>query len=263
MLRKLLKHETIATARIFLPIYLTVLLIATVTRFLTNIDTLSWKLPEAISMFVYILLLMAMFVITFIVMIQRFYKNLLSDEGYLMFTLAVKPWKHIVSKLLISMLWIVCSIAIAISSIIIITYYPGVFAEVGADLSLLVTQIHQFLGASSYSFYVGIIANVILSLAFGILLIYVSIAIGHLSDRHKALASFGAFIVLNTLTQILFGIIGGLFAFSNFPVASGDASDVVNIFNSVFAIGLAFNGILSAAFFFITNYILTKKLNLE
>ncbi len=59
---------------------------------------------------------------TLTMMIQRFNKNLLSDEGYLMHTLPVKPWKHIASKLLASMLWMIGSVVVALISILVITY---------------------------------------------------------------------------------------------------------------------------------------------
>lgn len=42
--------------------------------------------------------MVALFVLTMIVIIQRFYKGLLCDEGYLMFTLPVKPWQLIATK---------------------------------------------------------------------------------------------------------------------------------------------------------------------
>jgi hypothetical protein len=58
---------------------------------------------------------------TLIVLIQRFYKNLLGDEGYLMFTLPVQSWSHILSKLAVSMLWTVVSGGVALCSILFIS----------------------------------------------------------------------------------------------------------------------------------------------
>ena len=61
-----------------------------------------------------------MFVATLIVVIQRFYKSLLGDEGYLMFTIPVKAWQNILNKLLVSMLWTFTSTVIGFGSILIL-----------------------------------------------------------------------------------------------------------------------------------------------
>ena len=90
MLSKLLKYELKATGRIFLPLFLALLLFAGINRFTLSPD--EFDAPAMISMIMYIIIMVGMFVMTFIMMIQRFYKNLLSDEGYLMLTLPVKPW---------------------------------------------------------------------------------------------------------------------------------------------------------------------------
>ena len=45
---------------------------------------------------------MALGAYTCVVTIQRFYKGLLGQEGYLMFTLPVKNWQLVFSKALVS-----------------------------------------------------------------------------------------------------------------------------------------------------------------
>lgn len=160
-------------------------------------------------------------------MIQRFNKNLLS---YLMHTLPVTPWKHIVSKFLISMLWINASVIVAMISILIITYKKGLLGEIVKGLATVHNRVIDQLGASAYLLSLEIILGALISLASGILLVYASIAIGHLFSRHKTLASFGAFIVLNTLTQIFFklvSLIPGIAHFYNFSIHNISSSDSV------------------------------------
>ena len=63
-----------------------------------NFFNTSNKIISAIAVvmaIMYGMVIIAAFVITLIVIIQRFYKNLLTDEGYLMFTLPVKAHSHI------------------------------------------------------------------------------------------------------------------------------------------------------------------------
>ena len=56
------------------------------------------ELFSGVAMLVYVAILIALFVIALIFIIQRFYLGLLGDEGYLMFTLPVRPWQLIASK---------------------------------------------------------------------------------------------------------------------------------------------------------------------
>ncbi len=72
---------------------------------------MGWRIiPFAISMTIYCLLIAAVFVMTLVVTIQRFNKNLLGDEGYLSFTLPVKVTATSYSKMIISLMWTVLSV---------------------------------------------------------------------------------------------------------------------------------------------------------
>ena len=51
----------------------------------------------------------------------RFYKNLYTDEGYLMHTLPVKPWMLIVSKLTIGTIWFYLIDLLLVGAITLIT----------------------------------------------------------------------------------------------------------------------------------------------
>ena len=264
MLGKLLKYELKATGRIFLPLFLALLLFAGINRFTLSPE--KFNAPAMISMIMYIIIMVGMFVMTFIMTIQRFYKNLLSDEGYLMLTLPVKPWKHIVSKLLVSMLWMVASGIAALISILIIALKKGDFTRAITDFSTFYHRAFEQFGASIYLLSFEIILGILISLASGILIVYASIAIGHLFSQHKMLATFGAFIVLSTLSQVLFmliSLIPGKAFFPNIHVSSDDFRSMQHLIQWGIAYGIMFIGLISAAYFAVTNYILGKRLNLE
>ncbi|MHB1418974.1 MAG: hypothetical protein ACYCX4_05200 [Bacillota bacterium] len=266
MLSKLLKYELKATGRIFLPFYLTLLIFAGITKLVHVVSPEKVATPTAISMAIYVIIMVGMFVMTFIMMINRFYKNLLSDEGYLMLTLPVKHWQHIVSKLLVSMLWIVTSVIAAFISILIIALEKVAMTEITWGLAIFYQQFFKPLGTSAYLISIEAIIGILVSLASGILLIYASIAIGHLFNQHKILASFGAFIVLNTLAQILFMLISfapSILYFSKIHITSNDFSGLQAVIQLGIGYGIIFTGLLSGAYFTITNNILSKRLNLE
>src|SRR5699024_3526845 len=101
---KLLKYEWKACARICLPMYAALLLLSVVTRVMMveQVQELLYGIPSVLIAMLYLAMIVAVFVVTAIILIQRFYKNLLGDEGYLMFTLPVTVGQHIWSKLIVS-----------------------------------------------------------------------------------------------------------------------------------------------------------------
>jgi uncharacterized membrane protein YuzA (DUF378 family) len=123
MLGKLTKYELKATARFFLPLYGALILMAALNRLTMdisarNITSVLMNVLSSISMTAYVILIVGIFALTFIVMLQRFYKNLVKDEGYLMFTLPVKVWQLVVSKLIVSFLWFFASAVSLVASLI-------------------------------------------------------------------------------------------------------------------------------------------------
>ena len=73
-----------------------------------------------ITGFMYISIFIALVAATVIIVILRFYKGLLGDEGYLMHTLPVKPWQLITSKGLVAAGVVLLSIIVAMVSLAIL-----------------------------------------------------------------------------------------------------------------------------------------------
>lgn len=269
MLGKLLKYEIKATARLFLPLYLTILIVAVLNMlFLAVPDAGEKSLPFSniaivISMIVYVTLIVGLVLMTLIVLVQRFYKNLLGDEGYLMFTLPVPSWSHILSKLTVSMLWTVVSGIIAIFSVLLISANNISIQELYNGLSMVLSQFRQYFGA--YGYLVGFEAVLLglLTLASTILTIYAAIALGHLFSKYKILASFGMYIVLKTASQILMTLFASIF-FNGFAYRLGSSfmPNTLQI-NNLLLVSIVYSALIAAGYFVLTNYILKKKLNLE
>lgn len=263
MLTKLLKYEIKATARIFLPLYVVLIVFAAISKLLFTFSDNSSYAPAIISAITYIIILVGMFVMTFVVMIQRFYKNLLSDEGYLMFTLPAETWKHITSKLLVSMMWSVASGIAGLLSIIILAFDELLQVGFWTDFSRFLYQFFGTLGLSTGSLVIlEFILAFILNMAFGILIIYASIAIGHLFNRRRIVAALGAFLALGTLTQILFFSSCSITKL-NRPAVFIESLENIEHFHAGMWFLIIFTGLISAGYFIITNHILSKRLNLE
>ena len=117
MLGKLLKYELKATSRVFVPLYIAILVVSIVNGLSLNLEIFN---IQGLATIILMCLFISLFVITIVVTIQRFNKNLLKDEGYLMFTLPVSSKYLVLSKYLTSLIWTFLSFIVALLSFTII-----------------------------------------------------------------------------------------------------------------------------------------------
>lgn len=122
------------------------------------------------------------------------------------------------------------------------------------------------IGAATFLYVIEILLIGITSLASGVLIIYASIAAGHLFNRQRILATVGAFIALSTITQVLFVIV--VAAFNAIPIPEHlFVSNNYNAAEPYVHLGMWFiillTGLPALGYFLVTNYILGRRLNLE
>jgi len=265
MLSKLLKYEMKATSRIFLPMFGILILVAIINRVIAILSPSQTQAPNVISMILYVLILVGMFVVTMVVIIQRFYKSLLSDEGYLMFTLPVTPAMHIVTKLLVSILWIITSTLTAFLSVIIIASEELFKPNVINEIILSVNQLLRMDGAKMLVFEV-LLASLIGTIT-SILMIYAAMSVGHLANDHKILASLGAYVGLYTIAQTIMTLFLLIPMFADqlnyMNPKMGEFGDIIPVMHGVMWFAILSSLVFSVGYFILSNIILTKKLNLE
>ena len=262
MLGKLIKYEFKATGRTFLPLYGAILLVALIQRFLGRSNKGVFEELNTLGNFTNLALgglLIALVVITLIVTIQRFQKNLLSDEGYLMFTLPVKIRSLIIAKMLVAVTWVILSGIVGVITFIVLFATGEFFAEVGQMFSIFIPRMMIMLQDEVGRMGLFVItqfalATFLMYIQF-VVLIYLSLAIGQFPSfqKHRTAASFIAFFVINTAINWITGMtmLGSLYTEANMdPTRS---LFIANIMAIVFIV-VMFEG---------TTYILKKHLNLE
>lgn len=262
MLGKLLKNEWKATSRVLVPLHIILILATVFGKLMISTGLLakpSMHILGSIGLISYILVILALAITTFILLVTRFYRNLFTDEGYLSFTLPVKPQAHIIAKLIPACTWAIIDGGLIFLSIFILAEnrttlknFAEVFQYMQQDFAR--TQKMPF---ELFLLSLGIIA--ILSLVCAFLQIYASIAIGQLSNKHRILAAVGAYIGINMGLNILFNI-GLAILLDNFFAFNWDPDFGLNF--TLISITATFL-LLSGLFFGVTRYILTKKLNLQ
>lgn len=261
MLGKLLKHEMKAVTRLLLPIYAVLVVFTIAARIIVNLEFngVFTMIPAAVLTF-YVFSLVAIAVVSTVIIIYRFYKNMVTDEGYLMFTLPVKPSQLINSKLIISAFWTILSVITIVLSIAIVVLTPENLASFREGWQDMLRAMKNDLGIANTSlFFIEILVIMFLSTINGILCIYACIAVGQLFNGHKVLGSFVVYIVYTVIVQVITTIL--TIAGSNYPIRYSDATAFIT--KIIFPVVIIFTLILSAIFYLVTNYMFNKKLNLE
>lgn len=266
MLGKLMKYEIKATGRILIPLYIALLAFALINKIFigTGFHKLEGfgSIPFILSVFAYGCTMAAVFIVTFFIIIQRFYKNLLGDEGYLMNTLPVSTITNITSKLSIATFWNIVSGIVAILSIIIMAFEPTAFNMFFKELFRGLSEAYNEIGGQMFILALEAIIATIIYLLKSLTLIYASISIGHLFSKHKILLAFGAFIIINIVTGAISSAFGVAFSYSHYIDAFRNLHSLLPI-HMLFIFGILFNLLFLVIYFIITNYILKNKLNLE
>ena len=267
MLGKLMKYEFRATAIYFLPIYVVLVLVSGL-RYVVSL--ISQKFSNGFSAFsgfslsaIYLLLALGLAITTFIVIIIRFYKNLLGTEGYLMFTLPVSVEQNILAKLIPSVVWFFGSCVLGM-----LTIAPAMGLRFNDNPFTMFTGIRL----GDVPEILLAVLMVIGSIAGTFLFYYLCMCIGQMFNSHRFLVSAGAYIVIQTVLQIL-GIAFIWICASSFSsqafvawlsnafasldkIPSGSLIYLFLIAANILSYGIA------AALFFIDSAILRKRLNL-
>lgn len=260
MLGKLIKHEFNATARYFLPMFCVILLLTPLTKLTSHIPFFKGYLAVIPGVFItlYVFSIIGISILSSVLLIIRFYKNLVTREGYLMHTLPVTPTEHILSKLLVSIFWTITSLLVIMLSLSVLLYSPEIMEELSNAWDLMFDAASTELGSyfSQMLILFGLLS--IVGIVFNIIYVYFCISVGQLFTRHRILGAVAVAIVI----QIAFQVVSTL-AIIPISILGQNVNDPKVVINWILYPSLFATIILTIGFFFGTSYVLKKKLNLE
>lgn len=272
MLRKLMKHEFRATSRTMLPLYLILL----VTAFGANLSTRGVMETEYLFLDVlggllvtaFMVAIAAVCIMAMVVMVQRFYKNLLQDEGYLMMTLPVSVHQHIWSKLIVSAVWFAATGVMVVLAGCIMAFDIGFVKDFWEGLATMFREITAYYAFNGAAFVLEFLLMCFLGCCAMCLQFYAALAAGHSRPNHKMAWSVGFFFLFQFAIQMLGTLL--IMVLDESPIhhwlmvlttgwhLSGVAAiHVMLVFGSVFCL------VYGAIYYFVTTFFLKKHLNLE
>lgn len=280
MLGKLIKHDFLANARFLGPAYIVMLAIALLGRFVTWIATRKAIMDSVAPAFAHIIsLLSSLLTVAFVLaplvilftagffVIYRFYKNIFTDEGYLMNTLPTRPVNLVFSKLLNALIWMLFTMVVAgLSWYLAVGHVEGLRNLLDQLWDTIVTlflnnkeAIHDQLGVPIWLFVTELV--IFLLCWFGRFTIswYFAIAFGQLiSKSHKVLGAIGAYIGLAIVSDIVstgyMGILGKVFSSA---ATNGQILQVTLLGNAALFI------IITGLLYWATTSIMKNRLNLD
>lgn len=266
MFGKLMKYEMKSLSKGLIPLYGAVLAVALVNHFMlwANVEmNMDMAVPQMTAIMVYTALCVAVAVMTFVIIVQRFYKGLLGQEGYLMFTLPVPTWQLTFSKLLGATIMTVLSGVVGIVSIFILGASQISWADFFSSANILFSEI----GFNQVVFGLEMLVAGAMSVIASISQVYLAIALGHLANKHRVAMAFVWYIAIDVVLSFL----SGFLAINNQGMVSGLLQFFMNTItidpvyglHAIIGFSIAVSLVQAAIFYFGTNYILKNKLNLE
>ena len=273
MLKKLLKHDFKRSSRFGVPILLGLLLAAILGavntyQMVSLIEAMAseeagfFSVLSTIGAYLMFILIItavgaAATVLTVMILVD-FYKSLVSDEAYLTHTLPVKPSSLINSKLINAFIWtLIVGIATAfvVFAMILggilagdVSSDPGIEGEMIFPDGLWLTGILGLLTLLSY------VVN-------GNLIYFMAIMFGSvIAKKNKGIVSVGCVFGINFIYGTFSSIIMTVLMFTGLGFEGENPLIGLNI---LLAIGFALLSGLNVLFYYLTKFMMEKKLNLE
>lgn len=262
MLGKLMKYEFKATARIFIPGFIGVIILAILSRvfffsgFMVDSSTAGFTVDSPagmISTFVFVFYILSLVAIgcgAFIIALWRFYSNLLRDEGYLAHTLPVSIDSHIWSKLIVGTVWCIAAFAVILGSLVLCLSTLGEIRTLYSEVLKIIPQFNAW-------DVLQLILMMVVSIINTFLNVYAAMAIGQLFGKHKIMGSILAYIGLSFVFTILTSL--SILIFGDTLITTLENGSYGFILNGSTILMV----LQSVVYYVITRYFMGKKLNLE
>lgn len=267
MLTKLLKHEFKATGRFMWVIYAAMLLLSTAAnismRYIQHSTSHILRTISVLFMVAWVLSLVIGSIGTFVMLIKRFYQNLLTDEGYLMFTLPGNVHQLVLSKLIAATVWFMASVLVIVLCVLIAMLDNGMVSDFLDFIRIAWRETSVKLALNTTTVIVEMLVLMFVSTASSCLMFYSAMSIGYGCVNHKALKTVLAFFVMWFVLQLL-GVLGldtlGDIVFT--PNSFMLSLSAMQSFHMSMLISIGVSLVVAAVFYGITVWNLKKRLNL-
>jgi hypothetical protein len=271
MLSKLIKYDIRSTWRDFAGVYLSILLGVLILPPLFN--HFNNAFVNTIAGFIATGIVIATIVVMIVTLFKIFNRNVLSKEGYLTMTLPVTSTQIVVSKLLVSTMWIVFTGIVSIIGICIfvLNMNAAPLAEISAALQKIMSMIDSRGVLAIILMVIAMIASAVKEIAK----LFLACSIAHLKqlNRFRVPAGILSYFVFSWLETLIVQAVSFVVSFMPFTHEymrqlgmMSDPSSIqqfIGIFSGVLGVGILYALVLTAVYGVGTVWILNHKLDLD
>ncbi len=258
MLLKLMKYDLKSILKKMVFYYIVVVGLAILSKVLYLIfKNTRFIAIASLPMVIYFLSLSACITVTMIISMIRYYKNMLSDEGYLTHTLPVKRNSILLSKLLSTVIAEIISILVMVISVFI--FSPKIFILLLDEILIAIQLL-----ISNYSgtvFYIAflIILEIIIYSVCKVTQVAMCLSLGASHNKNKLVMAFVYYICINFALQIIGGILisVGSIIIASLPTLT------IHTFYVVIYIVIIFTLLYLVGTYLVNYFTLKKRLNLQ
>lgn len=287
MLGKLVKYEWKNTAKVCGSLILFLVIMTTVSCLLFCLPSISdFLLGGSSSGFTPMLILKIMLLVlyifamigvvygAFIYLGVHFFKSMYSDEGYLTHTLPVSSHQLLISKTFVAGIWyLLITVVMLLSMVALILTIGGkvmsyegmnIFEELAASWDDIIRAIESVLGIGIVGESLLYLLQIIIGAFCSMTILFGAITIGQLSSKHKVMMSIISYFAITVALQIITSLVMIPITF----YTTQQMIEEVNVTLSMttiptYTISILINLITAIVLYFLSNYIITKKLNME
>ncbi|MBN1892739.1 MAG: hypothetical protein JW780_08160 [Clostridiales bacterium] len=185
MFGKLVKHEFRATRRIIPFVFLVTVLVAVMMTVSVLLDL---DAVIGLTIFLLILMVVAEVIVTYVLVIWRYYKSMCGNEAYLSFTLPIEPKMLFWSKMLVSFVWIALSYIVAAGVTMLLALV--VTSGLGVSISDIADGFRYFWNLIGFAGHEAVAIPMIVFVFFitiiaGLTNVFFSVSLGSTSKFHK------------------------------------------------------------------------------
>lgn len=226
------------------------------------------------TLFLYVIMLVAVPVGIMVFLAVHFYKTMYTDEGYLTHTLPVTKNKLLVSKILISGMWVL---------IVLVGMYASLFALLnfmfGAILpdeyslgefwrmfsaefgDAIVEAFEEGYGVNLSVYFVYFIVSMLIGPFITMIILFGAISMGQLFTKHRVLMAIVSYIGVMIINGILGTVMEGIITTAH--INSNSDSVLSSYFNTNLVCSSVLNLAVAVVMYLVSWFVSTKKLNME
>jgi len=289
MLGKLLKYEFRSTAPIFGLTYAALIVLAGINALLmlfeSKFSSLLLSTVTTLTIILYILVACAVFVVTLVLIVVRFYR-MFGSEGYLWFTLPASANQHLLAKFISAVVWTLASVVVILFSIGLLTIGAGLLDFLGELPGTWQASLAQ--GIDPLPILICSVILLVVAWFANLFMFYTAIAIGPNLTKSRLGGTVLAYLIIYIINQVVSTfaliliaiplikpfetIINTSTALSTTAdisnsTALSDSATIMSATNSMMIWLTIGFGILYVAWtvasYFVTRYFMTRKLNLN